>query len=116
MYFESDRRFECRLLRHPLGGMVGGAGAARPLRDGSPFLGLRNLIGSPHNSAGGRAWRDEYLRRAAQKLPARPGSALETQELIRARPDRAPLASLCARRNRPVSRPYGDRSSPQFRP
>jgi hypothetical protein len=33
-----------------------------------------------------------------------------------ARPDRAPLASLCARRNRRVSRPYGGRSSPQFRP
>src|SRR6202047_2066366 len=37
-------------------------------------------------------------------------------ELLRARPDRAPLASLYARRNRRVSRPYGGRSSPQFRP
>jgi hypothetical protein len=24
------------------------------------------VIGSPHNSAGGGAWRDEYLRRAVQ--------------------------------------------------
>jgi hypothetical protein len=38
-----------------------------------------------------------------------------THELLRARPDRAPLASLCARRNRRVSRPCGGRSSPQFR-
>jgi hypothetical protein len=29
-----------------------------------PFLNLPNLIGSPHNSAGGGAWRGEYLRRA----------------------------------------------------
>src|SRR6516225_2268406 len=43
------------------------------------------------------------------------GPALD-HELLRAPPDRAPLANLCARRNRPVSRPYGDRSSPQFRP
>src|SRR6267143_1333453 len=35
---------------------------------------------------------------------------------LRARPDRAPLASLYARRNRRVSRPYGGKSSPQFRP
>jgi phosphoglycerate dehydrogenase-like enzyme len=33
---------------------------------GHPFLNLRNVIGSPHNSAGGGAWRDEYLRRAMQ--------------------------------------------------
>ena len=39
-----------------------------------------------------------------------------THQLIRARPDRAPLASLCARRNKRVSRPYGGRNSPQFRP
>ena len=25
-----------------------------------------SVIGSPHNSAGGGAWRDEYLRRAVQ--------------------------------------------------
>src|SRR5271166_45726 len=31
-----------------------------------PFLDLPNVIGSPHNSAGGGAWRDEYLRRAVQ--------------------------------------------------
>ncbi|HEY2893609.1 MAG TPA: NAD(P)-dependent oxidoreductase [Pirellulales bacterium] len=31
---------------------------------GHPFLNLPNVIGSPHNSAGGGAWRDEYLRRA----------------------------------------------------
>jgi hypothetical protein len=33
------------------------------------IIGIRNLpnvIGSPHNSAGGGAWRDEYLRRAVQ--------------------------------------------------
>ena len=34
---------------------------------GYPFLDLPNVIGSPHNSAGGGAWRDEYLRRAVQK-------------------------------------------------
>src|SRR6516165_10592339 len=33
---------------------------------GYPFLDLPNVIGSPHNSAGGRVWRDEYLRRAVQ--------------------------------------------------
>jgi glycerate dehydrogenase len=33
---------------------------------GHPFLNLPNVIGSPHNSAGGGAWRDEYLRRAVQ--------------------------------------------------
>jgi hypothetical protein len=33
---------------------------------GHPFLKLPNVIGSPHNSAGGGAWRDEYLRRAVQ--------------------------------------------------
>jgi phosphoglycerate dehydrogenase-like enzyme len=42
-----------------------------PVRHGSfamghPFLDLPNVIGSPHNSAGGGAWRDEYLRRAVQ--------------------------------------------------
>jgi len=33
---------------------------------GYPFLDLPNVIGSPYNSAGGGAWRDEYLRRAVQ--------------------------------------------------
>jgi phosphoglycerate dehydrogenase-like enzyme len=33
---------------------------------GHPFLDLPNVIGSPHNSAGGGAWRDEYLRRAVR--------------------------------------------------
>src|SRR5215469_15919786 len=33
---------------------------------GHPFLDLPNVIGSPHNSAGGGAWRDQYLRRAVQ--------------------------------------------------
>ena len=33
---------------------------------GHPFLNLPNVIGSPHNSAGGGAWRDEYLRRPVQ--------------------------------------------------
>jgi phosphoglycerate dehydrogenase-like enzyme len=33
---------------------------------GHPFLDLPNVIGSPHNSAGGGAWRDEYLRRTVQ--------------------------------------------------
>jgi len=33
---------------------------------GHPFLDLSNVIGSPHNSAGGGSWRDEYLRRAVQ--------------------------------------------------
>ena len=33
---------------------------------GYPFLDLPNVIGSPHNSAGGGSWRDEYLRRAVQ--------------------------------------------------
>jgi len=33
---------------------------------GHLFLDLPNVIGSPHNSAGGGAWRDEYLRRAVQ--------------------------------------------------
>src|SRR6266436_5925704 len=33
---------------------------------GHPFLHLPNVIGSPHNSAGGGAWRDEYLRRAVR--------------------------------------------------
>src|SRR6266481_547313 len=33
---------------------------------GYPFLDLPNVVGSPHNSAGGGAWRDEYLRRAVQ--------------------------------------------------
>jgi hypothetical protein len=33
---------------------------------GHLFLDLPNVIGSPHNSAGGGAWRDEYLRRAVR--------------------------------------------------
>jgi phosphoglycerate dehydrogenase-like enzyme len=33
---------------------------------GHPFLNLPNVIGSPHNSAGGGTWRDQYLRRAVQ--------------------------------------------------
>jgi hypothetical protein len=33
---------------------------------GHPFLNLPNVIGSPHNSAGGGACRDEYLRRAVR--------------------------------------------------
>lgn len=33
---------------------------------GHPFLDLPNVIGSPHNSAGGGAWRDQYLRRAVR--------------------------------------------------
>jgi phosphoglycerate dehydrogenase-like enzyme len=33
---------------------------------GHPFLDLPNVVGSPHNSAGGGAWRDEYLRRAVR--------------------------------------------------
>jgi hypothetical protein len=31
-----------------------------------PAVRIGNVIGSPHNSAGGGAWRDEYLRRAVQ--------------------------------------------------
>ena len=41
-------------------------GAPAILHSGYPFLDLPNVIGSPHNSAGGGAWRDEYLRRAVQ--------------------------------------------------
>lgn len=33
---------------------------------GHPFLDLPNVIGSPHNSAGGGVWRDVSLRRAVQ--------------------------------------------------
>ena len=40
-------------------------GALAVARD-EAFLDLPNVIGSPHNSAGGGAWRDEYLRRAVQ--------------------------------------------------
>src|SRR5258708_1491404 len=38
---------------------------------GHPFLDLPNVIGSPHNSAGGGAVRPEYLRRAVQDWPGR---------------------------------------------
>ena len=31
---------------------------------GHPFIDLPNVIGSPHNSAGGGLWRDNSLRRA----------------------------------------------------
>jgi phosphoglycerate dehydrogenase-like enzyme len=59
------------LLSHP--GFFAGIDAwwVEPVRHGHfamghKFLDLPNVIGSPHNSAGGGAWRDEYLRRAVQ--------------------------------------------------
>src|ERR1700756_2786166 len=54
---------------------------------GHPFLDLPNVIGSPHNSAGGGAWRDEYLRRAVQNcrraiLGEAPGNLFWSDERV----------------------------------
>src|SRR6266853_464682 len=64
-------------------------------------------------SAGGNRIRTigPTVRDGCFEASDRPTSCL----YIRAWPDRAPLANLCARRNRRVSRPCGGRSSPEFR-
>src|SRR5260370_750288 len=66
---EFNQRSANRMLRGGVCGILGGW--LEPVRHGRfatghPFLNLPNVIGSPHNSAGGGAWRDEYLRRAVQ--------------------------------------------------
>ena len=55
---------------------------------GHPFLDLPNFIGSPHNSTGGGAWRDEYLRRAVRNcrraiLGATPLNLIGPDERVR---------------------------------
>ena len=60
-----------RRMEMALGTTPEDAGWVEPVRHGHfamchRFLDLPNMIGSPHNSAGGGAWRDEYLRRAVQ--------------------------------------------------
>ena len=47
-------------------GVVGGAGAAWPLRDGLPVSRPSKRDRLAAQFGGGRAWRDEYLRRAVQ--------------------------------------------------
>jgi len=50
-----------------------------------PFLDLPNVIGSPHNSAGGGVWRDTSLRRAVANcrraiLGEEPLNTIRTEE------------------------------------